>query len=462
MGRSFDLKHVVLGVSVAALASPALLAAAPAHASKRGVGTAIGIGAGLLLMNEAAKAMQQGGTKAPVQRRSKGDGTGDGTASSNRDKPTDAPQVTFSDVKRMTQVRNEINEIKRAKQQEDDRNVDLAVSRILRYIECKHQELRGANLWVCLQLPWDNKVNVKVAAGVNINQVTAGEIKRAVEDAYKQGRLYEFERFAGELWTRDRLTVRLIRHAQARLDPYFDGVGAKGASMADLTDLFARSARDVYAKALEVAEIIGVSHSFDRFIRTIYEYSDRADESLWTVGADGRYERLVTNYINAVPVELFILTAGTHGGDNQGLEKQFQFRFRARRSLYDCMSANYSQLVGGGAKSIQVAATGQAETTRGAKLERTQNAAGAAGAQVETGAIKTPAALETFEEVPGAWRRAETQMSTVCRATLQRVTLDATGGKIVPVSSRWDNAVESERGGRTENAVQPARLQNPQ
>lgn len=461
MGRSFGLTHAVLGVSAAALASSALLTPAPAQASKRGVGTAIGIGAGLLLMNEAAKAMQQqqGGAKAPVQRRPKGDGSG-GAASSNRDKPTEeGPQVTFSDVKRMTQVRNEINEIKRAKQQEDDRNVDLAVSKILRYIECKHQELRGANLWGCLQQPWDNKVNVKVAAGVNINQVTAGEIKRAVEDAYKQGRLYEFERFAGELWTRDRLTVRLLRHAQARLDPYFDGVGAKGASMSDLNDLFSRSARDVYAKALEVAEIIGVSHSFDRFIRTIYEYSDRADESLWTVGADGRYERLVTNYINAVPVELFILTAGTHGGDNQGLEKQFQFRFRARRSLYDCMAANYSELVGGGAKSIQVSATGKADTARGAKLERTQNVG---GAQVETGAIKTPAALETFEEVPGAWRRAETQMSSVCRATLQRVTLDATGGKIVPVSSRWDNAVESERGGRTENAVQPARLQNPQ
>jgi len=90
----------------------------------------------------------------------------------------------------MTQVRNEITEIKRAKQQEDDRNVDLAVKFLLSHIEYKHQELRG------------QRVNVKVSTGSNINQVTAGEIKRAAEDAYKQGRLYEFERFAGELWTR--------------------------------------------------------------------------------------------------------------------------------------------------------------------------------------------------------------------------------------------------------------------
>ena len=446
MERSFGLKHAVLGVSVAALASTAVFAATTAYAQRRAVGTAIGIGAGLLIMNEAAKAMQNK-TQVP-QRKPKGDGSGGGSggasgAASNPQKPADAPQVSFSDVKRMTQVRNEINEIKRAKQQEDDRNVDQAVKTLLLHIEAKHQIMRG------------QRANVKVSSGSDINQVTAGEIKRALEEAYKQGRLYEFERFAGELWTRDRLMVRLLRHSQARLDPYFDGIGAKGASMSDLSDLFAKSARDVYAKALEVAEIIGVSHSFDRFIRTIYEYSDRADESLWTVGADGRYERLVSNNINAVPVELFILTAGSHAGDNQGLERQFQFRFRARRAFYDCMAASYPEFLSGGGKTIQVSTAGKGETSRGAKLERTPAAGGAA---VQTGALKSSAALETFEEVPAAWRRAETQMSTACRPMLQRITLDATSGKIAPVPSRWDNANENDRGGRIENAVQPARL----
>ncbi|NJO23669.1 MAG: hypothetical protein HC868_13015 [Sphingomonadales bacterium] len=435
MAHTFGVKTLVVGLGAIAIASTALTGAAVAQ--KRGVGTVLGIGAGLLLMNEAAKAMQG---KQQVPRKPRGEGGGE-KSSASREKPGEGPQVSFSDVKRLTQVRNEINEIKRAKQQEDDRNVDLAVKGLLSHIEYKHQELRG------------QRVNVKVSTGTNINQVTAGEIKRTVEDAYKAGRLYEFERFAGELWTRDRLMVRLLRHAQGRLDPYFDGIGAKGPSMSDLSDLFDRSARDVYAKALEVAEIIGVSHSFERFIRTIYEYSDRADESLWTVGADGRYERLVTNYINSVPGDLFILTAGTHGGDNQGLEKQFQFRFRARRALYDCMASNYAELVGGSGKVIQASAKG--DNTRGAKLERVQNAPSG-------GPVQTPTALETFEEIPGAWRRAETQMNSVCRTTLQRITLDATSGKIAPVPSRWDNAVGDSQGGRTENAVQPTRMQNPQ
>lgn len=436
MAKSYVTTSLV-GIGAIAIAISSF--ANSAVAQRRGVGTVLGIGAGLSLMNEAAKAMQG---KQEVKRKPRGEGGSGEGGTANREKPAEA-QVSFSDVKRMTQVRNEINEIKRAKQQEDDRNVDLAVKELLAHIEYKHQELRG------------QRVNVKVSSGSNINQVTAGEIKRAVDDAYKAGRLYEFERFAGELWTRDRLMVRLLRHAQARLDPYFDGIGAKGPSMNDLGDLFGRSARDVYAKALEVAEIIGVSHSFDRFIRTIYEYSDRADESLWTVGADGRYERLVTNYINAVPGDLFILTAGTHGGDNQGLERQFQFRFRARRALYDCMASNYAELVGGAGKVVQASVQSKADTNRGAKLERTQ-------AAPSTGLAQKPAALETFEEIPGAWRSAESQMSSVCRNTLQRVTLDATAGKIAPVPSRWDNAVDGSQGPRLENAVQPSRLQAPQ
>lgn len=438
MADQLIVKTLLVGLGTLALTFSALTSSAVAQ--KRGVGTVLGIGAGLSLMNEAAKAMQG---KKEVPRKRRGEGGGAEGSAASREKPAEASQVSFSDVKRMTQVRNEINEIKRAKQQEDDRNVDLAVKDLLAHIEFKHQELRG------------QRVNVKVSSGSNINQVTAGEIKRAVEDAYKTGRLYEFERFAGELWTRDRLMVRLLRHGQARLDPYFDGIGAKGPSMGDLSDLFARSARDVYAKALEVAEIIGVSHSFDRFIRTIYEYSDRADESLWTVGADGRYERLVTNYINAVPGDLFILTAGTHGADNQGLEKQFQFRFRARRALYDCMASNYAELVRGSGAVIQASAPSKADNSRGAKLERTQSTP-------SPGLAQKPVALETFEEIPKAWRSTEARMSTVCQDTLQRVTLDATAGKITPVPSRWDNAAEGNQGGRLENAVQPSRLLTPQ
>jgi hypothetical protein len=73
--------------------------------------------------------------------------------------------------------------------------------------------------------------------------------------------------------------VQILREAKQGIEPYFKGVGAKGPSMADLKDVFAKSATAVYARALELAEIVGVSHSFDRFIRAIYENSDRVPET---------------------------------------------------------------------------------------------------------------------------------------------------------------------------------------
>ena len=119
-------------------------------------------------------------------------------------------------------------------------------------------------------------IRVRATRG-ELNQVTAGQVKVSIEDAYEKANLREFEKYTGELWTRDRLLVRTLRYATKNLGPYFEGVGAKGPSMDDLKDLFAKSAHEVFAKALETNEIIGVSKSFDRFIRTIYEYSDTGD-----------------------------------------------------------------------------------------------------------------------------------------------------------------------------------------
>ena len=111
--------------------------------------------------------------------------------------------------------------------------------------------------------------------------------------------------------------------------------------MKEIDELFARSASKVYSSALEVAEVVGVSLSFDRFIRAMYEYSDHADERLWAPGADGRYEKLATNLIDQVPREKFIQEGTGLASDPLGMQRQFLYRFRARRALYDCLSAKY-------------------------------------------------------------------------------------------------------------------------
>ncbi len=185
-----------------------------------------------------------------------------------------------------------------------------------------------------------------------MNQVTAGEIRRAVEDAYAKKELSRFERLANEMWTRDRLMVGIIDHAARQLGPYFKGIGVKGASMDNLRDVFLDSAATVYTRAFEISEIVGVSYSFDRFIHAIYENADLAGENLATVGNDGVYERLVSETINTKRGALFITDDNAQIGNKDGITQQFHYRFRARRQVYDCLAASYPSLLKSGRSPV--------------------------------------------------------------------------------------------------------------
>ena len=103
--------------------------------------------------------------------------------------------------------------MERAKQLERGRNVDLALDKIIDLLKDYHRKILHRD------------VNVEAATGLNINQVTTGELRHGAEDAYKNARLYQFERYAGELWTTSRLLVRVIQQSKTGLKPYFEGVG---------------------------------------------------------------------------------------------------------------------------------------------------------------------------------------------------------------------------------------------
>lgn len=388
----------------------------------RGLGTAIGIGSGLLLLNEAAKALNQKGGDVTGPRRSKGGAakgeSGDGGS------PQQAGQQTPSsaDLRNYVQEQAERQQIELANRMESDRNVEAAVNAFIVDLKKRHQQLLGG------------RANVGVASGLNINEVTAGQIKAATEEAYKQAHLYDFERFAGEIWTRDRLMVFVLRNARRSIPPYYNGAGAKGPSMADLTDVLIRSAREVNSRAMETAELIGVSHSFDRLIRVIYENSDRADESLWTIGADGRYERMMSGVIDRVPRQQFSAGDQSQASDPLGLERQFQFRFRARRTLYDCLSANYPALIAGqgsipASMTPGGAKTDQSTADRGARIDAPQGAT-----------------MVTISN--DVWKRAEAHVGNVCREGVQTVAKMAASGEMRPQPARFDNAPAASRSDR--------------
>ena len=420
------------------------------------------------------------------RRRSRDSGSGssrkthdsdDGDSNDNASKTdTAAPKTTadaLKDAKNATAAEAEWREMVRAAKLETGRNVDNAIKVMIDVLKDYHQRILKKD------------VNVNAATGLNINQVTAGELKRGVESAYKDARLFEFERFVGELWTHDRLMVRVIMQAKGGLEPYFQGVGAKGPSMTEINDLFAHSAREVYVKALETSEIVGVSLSFDRFIRTMYEHADRED-GLWAPGLDGRYEqpdskyeRLATLLIDMQPRDTFIQDGSGLAADPFGLEKQFQYRFRARRALYDCLSGHYEDFINGSSagKTIEagfspaeksnkppavVVASRAVPATKGLvpttatppQAPAETNTAASDGVALDGAALKV-ATVVAFETDSGIAKRVQTYVQQYCRDQTAAVAQKVRTGKIEPISARSDASVD-DNGVRAIPAALPA------
>ncbi len=398
----------------------------PVQARGKGFGTALGVAGALIIMNEAAKAMQgqqpsgganrgSGGSKRP---RSSGGNNDSAEANRSQSSAADRAKAVAEYERALLIQQNEMAEEKR--------NVEKATTSFIEVLETQHKGLRGEN------------ANVRVASSNSINQVTAGEVRRVLEDEYANAGLSRFDRFAGELWTRDRLMVEVLNEAKRGLKPYFEGVGAKGPSMDDLKVVFRTAANEVFSRALETSEIIGVSHSFDRFMRTIYENSDRVSPMLMTFGADGQYERLLTKAINAVPTETFVATSSVPSSDPLGMKRQFQFRFRARRSFYDCLAANYVEI-----------ATGQPDrpATVPVGLVRIDNLqlAPLDGSKAEPATVRpAPSVAQaatttnvTFEEV---WGRVETHVNDGCKQTMLALVDEARKG-LEPQAARWDSFV---------------------
>jgi len=375
-----------------------LAGAAPAAAKTRNtIGTIIGVGAAGALLNEAAKAMGQKPTRAAPS----GPGTSSGPDTGKRN---DDPDAAARAARQLAAI-EENSEIERAKKMELERNVDLAIKAFIDKL-----------------IEWHNAINtgdrVRSTRG-ELNQVTAGQVKASIEEAYDKANLREFEKYSGELWTRDRLLVRIMRYATKNLRPYYEGVGAKGPSMDDLKELFHRSAREAFAKALETGEIIGVSKSFDRFIRTIYENTDNGGENLTTRGMDGQYERLTSMAIDVVWRNDFAAGAASSAADGDSLDRQFLFRFRSRRALYDCLSLTYPELTrgGGGTTTAAFMTTSAAPTA-------------------ERGKTNAPPRTLTLSEQEALASKVRTHVANVCQGSVPTILAKAKSGNIGPVSSR--------------------------
>ena len=383
------------------------MSATPAQAQRKIMNGIIGMGAAGAILNNAAKGMEQGKPRSGSQNRRSKDEDGEPDRSSSKKNEKTDHEANARMAKTLAAIEAELIDIRRAEEMERERNVEIAIKAFVTALAAGHETLLN-----------QRDRNVRATRG-EINQVTAGQVKISIEAAYDRANLQEFEKFTGEVWTRDRLLVRILHYANKRLKPYFDGVGAKGPSMDDLKELFEKSAREVFTKALETSEIIGVSKSFDRFIRTIYENSDSATDGFWTTGADGKYERVTSGAINAVWQRDFVEKgSGAIVADTQGLDRQFLYRFRARRALYECLAVTYPELARGGGATMTTGLTTTSTVTP------------------QRGGLRVPVSTVSPAEQEALWQRVRTHIGKTCQGTMPTILAKAKSGSIGPVSSR--------------------------
>jgi hypothetical protein len=307
--------------------------------------------------------------------------------------------------------RIESEKLEAAARLESDRNVDDAVNKFIQDLQQRHTKLRGKHV-------------SPAARGDGTNEVTDGMVRHLVEEAYKQARLDEFDPGLPEtMWSRERLTVFILRQARFGIDSFYNG-GGKGPSAENLRAVFLDAAREVYARALETAEVMGVSHSFDKFIGKVYLTSTGDHDGLPTLGSDGRYEKLMSSVIESVPLKA--LSPGMHQASAPlGLDRQFLFRFRARRALYDCVSSSYASLA-------KLDSTLPASVVEGDGRDSASSEAGPEAATIVT----------VSSEV---WRRVEAHAKDVCRVTVQASVLKAAAeGDLRPQSVRADSYTAGE------------------
>ncbi len=382
-----------------------------------GFGMAMGIMRGM---------MNHGGGGGSYRHRYRGGGGGGGGYSGGQDSETKKQE------NQNAALRAEALSLAASNQNsEESRNVDAAIDRFIKFLENQHQILRRS------------RENVRASSGSNINQITEGEIRIAVDKAYQDMRLSEFDRLAGELWTQDRLKVQILWEGEKKIEPYFKGVGAKGPDVNNLQDALKTAAGSVYARALELSEIIGVSRSFDHFIRTIYENSDQAPVSLWTVGADVQYERMITRVINEVDRNYFI--ADRVAIDNQRsetlaakLSHQFDFRFRARRALYDCLAAGYVSLITKETPAAPQFASKPNER-RGVIFDLFSRPA----PDVKPAAPQVVNVVEGTDTSESVWKRARDLVSEKCKEITKPIAREAADTGLRPISARMDLAVQA-------------------
>lgn len=422
--------YPMAGISVAAALLAVLLAFPDAvQAGRRGNAlTGIAIGVGVLgVMNELSKASNAVPPNKPRPPRKEtstpSGGSGSKSESGSKKEAAAPPPAPASEavLKDIAAKREELQAFQAAQLEDRQRDVDRAIDIFLATLKSFHTDLR-------------NSPRVHAAALNDINQVTKAEVRIAVEDAYKNTNLSLFDRVPGDLWTKERIMVLVLTQSRPGLRPFFDGVGAKGPSMDDIRRVIADAAAIVYSRTLEANELLGVSYSYDRLIRVIYEHSDGPIGFLVGADADEKLEQIEA------------ATLGTSRLQVAGRSDVFANRYRARRILFDCLTSGLPSIPGSSDRDGKTIPVNQRQETASLPVGR---AAASAPTRQETlpkagdaGQASPPIQLEMLErwentaEANRFWQQTRSFIEATCKPIISEIV--AAKFDPVPARAQWE------------------------
>jgi len=265
------------------------------------------------------------------------------------------------------------------------RNVDKAIAGFIGALTDWDAELRSLSRG-------NTKLAVKAATNGELTEVTEDEIRHLVDNAYKARGLKIFE-VDGEIWTKQRLQVMIINKAKESLWPFYNGVGAKGPGVEQLARVFNEAANQIYQFAMETNELLGVSSSFDRLSRTIYEATNESDSNQAQSAENlSKSEDVVEAFFNhALKVKASNAATTAAAADGQAVSPEatqsllmddlsFALRYRARRTTFDCINFIYPKLTEGKLPGPSLEAD---KTTGGATLASASGDASEAGKRTD-------------------------------------------------------------------------------
>jgi hypothetical protein len=174
---------------------------------------------------------------------------------------------------------------------------------------------------------------------------SASGIEQALIRAIKDTNLDQFERFASESWTTDRIRKLVLDRVFNNLDPLLKGQTRGQVRMQDIEPVIQSAAAAIYRRIFETSELLATNRAANQFIQNLYQKTGgRVDERTREI-ADSLVRRGSTTMLARYEDLL-----------SSDLDNSYAYHYRAHRIVYDCLSKHMGEV----AKTEQLPASAEA------------------------------------------------------------------------------------------------------